>query len=361
VATGPLIHWLPGIDWNAVNGFYFKWPEVLWVLPFLIPVVWVLWRNRRQRQLDDALAFSLTSVMQQAVAMTSGWRGVWQPFWLVFVVCVLVLAVARPTVVMKVPSRTVDMMLVMDISISMKATDMSPNRIEAARKAALEYIDSLPRDVRLGLVFFAGESQLIAEPTLDHTKVRRYVASLKASDLQTGTAIGSALQTALRGLAVLDPLDKPGSLTQAELQADEAPVNLTSEQQDTPVAQKVIVLMTDGDQQVGYPWQQAAANAKEQQVSIFTVGVGSKQGASLDYQGQSYYVTLNDTVLKTISDLTNGLYYRVLSEKDFKDIYQSVRERSVHWEFRHVDVGFVMALLALGVLLLAAKGSLRLM
>lgn len=315
---------------GTIERFYFAQPWAF-ILLALLPVYFILWRNHQKQQLDQALDFSLTAAVKQASlkARINPWQSLMA---MMVVLLVLIAIVAKPTVIRKVPDRTVDMMLVMDISISMKAKDIAPSRIDSAREAAKAFVSSLPGDVRLGLVLFAGQSHLVASPSTNHRQINRYLSSLTQDDLQTGTAIGDAVQTALEALKV-DALSSNN--------------NAHSQTKPSTDSQKVIVLMTDGDQQIGYPWQQAASNAKKQQASIFTVGVGSQQGATIQYHDEMFFVSLNESVLKNMSEITGGQYYRAFSEKDFKSIYDSVREHSVHWVEVQDDLGFILALLLL--------------
>ncbi len=353
-----LPQWFNLLDLGSVEKIYFAQPWAAWLL-LLLPVIFILWRNKQQQRLEQSLAFSLTAVVKQASKAKGGLAQLAPVINLLTIVGVLILLVAQPTILRRVPDRTVDMMLVMDISISMKATDMQPDRITSARNAAKAFVKSLPRDVRLGLVLFAGQSHLVAPPSTEHRMVLRYLDGLTVDNLQAGTAIGGALQTALQALTANQVVNQSanGLKNTIPQPAQSLPEELTenlSEQTANRAKQpqKVIVLMTDGDQQVGYPWQQAATNAKKQQAAVFTVGVGSKAGADIDYMGETFFVTLNDSVLKAISKITGGEYYRAFADEDFKAIYASVRERSVHWIEREDDLGFLLALLALAMMMM---------
>src|SRR5262249_26480407 len=156
-----------------------------------------------------------------------------------------ILASARPTVIERIPTYSVDMMLVLDISLSMMAEDIHPSRIEAAKAAAEDFIRSLPDQINIGLEFFAGSPYVVSPPTEDHEKILGLLDSLKKEDLQVRTEIGSALEAALK---ILQPQSR------------------SNPSHKNAMPHRVIVLMSDGDSREGYPWDVAAVHAREQNV-----------------------------------------------------------------------------------------------
>ncbi len=319
-----------------LSTFYFKWPWALILLVFLpfFPLIYLKLEKERWKR---ALRFSYASVAAQVRRNSPGWKRLVIPLMLFLAVSLLIVSLARPTMTVRVPKQSVDIILVLDISISMLAEDIEPSRIEAARESAIRFAGSLPKDVRLGLSFFAGSSYIISPPTEDHRKIRNLLASLDKDDLEEGTAIGGAIQTALRALE--DGQRQPASMTTPD-----------STGEDTQ-PQRVIVLLSDGDQQIGYPWQQAALNAREQNVVIHTVGIGSREGGFIYYNNQRLAVILNEFTLRQIAEMTEGSYHRAFEEKDFRRIYDEVRERSIQWINQDEDLGFLFSALALLLLL----------
>lgn len=331
------------------GSFYFQWPWALLLfslLPFVIGVYLLQERKRWQ----TALRFSYGSVLEHLKLNPAPWRKILQPLCLLGVMTLLIIAVARPTITVRVPVRSVDMMLVMDISLSMMAEDLKPNRMMAARDAAIRFVGSLPQDVRIGLEFFAGNTFVVTPPTRDHHKVVAYLNSLKMSDLQQRTEIGSAIQTALKifeGNKVSDSADAPET---GEPQPDQ--------KQESKPPQKVILLLSDGDSREGYPWNQAALNAKEQNVFIYTVGIGSDAPTTIHYQDQELPVTFSEETLKQIAELSDGEFLRVFREADFKTIYERVRDQSIEYEERPEEFSGLFSLLALGMLMFGMLVSL---
>lgn len=323
---------------SSFQDFYFQWPWVLLLL-LLIPVFILGYARYQKARWQQALRFSYTSVVEGLKLNPSKGKRLVMPVTVLLLYATLVLAVARPTLTVQVPVRSVEMMLVMDISLSMLAEDLKPNRMMAARDSAVKFVESLPHDVRIGLEFFAGNTYVVTPPVRDHHKVVEYLKSLQLEDLQPRTEIGSALQAALKAMSVPVPKDPK--------QPGEAP-RQTTPQKKQP--QRVIILMSDGDSKEGYPWRQAAENAKNQNVTIYTVGIGSPEPTTIVYQNQVLPVTFSEETLKEIANLAQGQYFRVFQEKDFMGVYQKVKDQSIETEERPEDLACWMAVLALGIL-----------
>jgi Ca-activated chloride channel family protein len=253
----------------------------------------------------------------------------------------------------------------MDISISMMAEDIKPSRMEAAKLAAIHFIQSLPEDIRVGLEWFAGNTYVLSPPTRNHEELIGYIQELEMKDLKPRTELGTALKTALEVLQ--REAVKPASQT-AKTQTRQKPAEPSAPKQGnpqdlktTPLAavkpvRQVIVLLSDGDSHEGYPWQQAATEARDNRVAVFTIGIGSQEGASIQYQGQVYPVSFDENTMKQIAIQAEGEYFRVFSEGDFRKVYQRVREKTVHTETRTLPLGFILAgiqlILLLGLILL---------
>ncbi len=335
----------PWFDGLALSTLTFKWPWALVLLLGLPLMAWWWLRHERNRW-ESALQFSYTSALllaQQMQARRGPWRRVVHQCMMLSALALLVIALARPVMSAQVLIHPLDMMVVMDVSISMLAEDIEPSRIEAAQKAGVRFVKSLPKDVRIGLILFAGQSALVAAPTQDHGQVERILANFQKQDLQQGTAIGDALRMGTQALSGSD------------FSTYDVPLMVGSVG-DVPKAdrpQRVMVLLSDGDQQAGYPWQQAAAEARAHNIAIHTVGIGSREGATITYEDREYYVSMNDLALRQIAITTGGQFYRVFSTDDFRDIYRQVTARSVDTEIREAPIGFIFAGGALLLLLLA--------
>lgn len=296
------------------GSFEFLYP---WVLPALVVVpglvVWFLVGQRRYWR--DAFAFSQVSALKQL-------RHLRHAVWIQRVLPVLVLlaltatlvGLAQPVWKTKVATQNSFLMLVMDISISMEATDLSPNRLEAARNAAIDFTKNLPEDVRLGLAFFAGNTYLVSPPMSEHAQIVDYLKSLKHDDLRPGTAIGDALLGALESLRT--------TIQQAP------PMKLTPKGQPNQ-PQGAIILLTDGESNLGIAPATAVEEAKLQRVRVFTIGMGEEAGA---YVRGGIFTHLDEPTLMSIARETGGSYYRARSFNDFKEIYREIGEKTLHYE-----------------------------
>lgn len=314
--------------------FYFAWPWALLLLALLPLLGWLYLRDQRQRLEKLALNFSYTAVAQQFQRQPTAWKRLFFPLMWGGIATLLILSLARPTVIAKVPVNSVDMMLVMDISLSMMAKDIRPDRMSAAREAAIRFVKSLPRDVRIGLELFAGDNYVLSPPMGKHSEIIDYLRALKHEDLKLRTEIGSALRSAL------DVLEKTRPL----------PATKDTKPQRQP--ERVIILLSDGDSHEGYPWDMAAREAKARNVTIHTVGIGSAEGGVITYQGMELPVNFNEFTLRKIAEIAGGQYFRVFTTSDFRKVYEQIREKALHYEDRDVDVSFALAGVGLFLLLL---------
>ncbi|MGE0201660.1 MAG: VWA domain-containing protein [Candidatus Melainabacteria bacterium] len=329
--------------------FYWKWPWMLLLL-LVIPVFWLMYvRFQRDRWLA-AWQYSPAMVVARLKQHPSRWKRLLFPTTLSLVMALLVMALARPVLVAEFPTRSVNMMLVLDISLSMLATDIAPDRITAAREAAVRFVDSLPPDVRVGLELFAGDNYVVQSPTASHYLVTGYLKTLDERHLQTRTEIGSAIRTAIEALSRFG--SPPGAEADKQVPA-KPPVKGDRKKQP----QQVIVLLSDGDSREGYPWHLAAADARDHNILIYTVGMGGTKPTFIEYQGQMLPVSFSENTLKNIANIAGGEYFRVFTEKDFQTVYDQVRRKALVLERQALEVGYLCAGLALLVLLLGLCGA----
>ena len=171
----------------------FLWPQLLWlllILPLLVLLYWWLLRRRRQ----TALRFASLSIVREAMGKGPGWRRHVPPVLLLFAFAAMLLASARPMATILLPSTQQTIILAMDVSGSMRATDVLPNRLVASQNAAKAFLKELPRHVKVGIVAFAGTAQVVQSPTLSREDL---VVAIDKFQLQRATAIGSAIVVAL--------------------------------------------------------------------------------------------------------------------------------------------------------------------
>jgi Ca-activated chloride channel family protein len=322
-----------------LSTLHLQWPWMLLLL-LLIPLFWWLYLRRlRHRLVQQALHFSYAAVVEQIKTAPPVWKRLLFPGTVSVMMALLIMALARPSVITQAPVNSADIMLVLDISLSMMANDIQPDRLTAAKQAAIEFVESLPPDARIGLEFFAGSTYVVTPPIPQHQEVVNYLKALNLKDLKPRTEIGSALQAALQ---VLTPPDDSG-----ETPSDQ------SERPNKTAPDRVIVLLSDGDSHEGFPWELAARQAKAANITVYTIGVGSSAGGTITYQGLQLPVNFDETTLRETARLGGGSYFRVFRQADFRKVYEQIQKRTIHYEQRTVDLAFLLAGAGLTTLLIA--------
>jgi len=334
----------------------FQWPEMLWLL-ILVPLLallytWVLWRRRRAASRHASL-----SLIREAMGTAGRVRRHLPPALFLLAFALLMLAVARPNAVVSVPTTHETVILAMDVSGSMRATDVQPSRIAAAQAAAKAFIEDHPRDVKIGIVSFAGTAAVVQAPTENRESL---LAAIDRFQLQRGTAVGSGI---IVSLAILFPNAGLDVESFAYGRARPDPAREAAKKDFKPVppgsyGSAAIILLSDGERNTGPDAMEAAKLAAERGVRIYTVGIGTPTGATLSVEGWSMRVKLDEEALKNIANATRGEYFRAGTAAELKRIYQSMSARFV-MEQRAMEVtglvaaaGAIIALLAAGLSLL---------
>jgi len=310
-----------------------------WMLGLLVLPVLVFWYRRRRKK-DYTIALRVPGLPEDA--LPKNWRMEISslPAWLNYLAMVfLIVALARPQKIFKeqkVNAEGIDIMLATDVSSSMLAQDFKPNRLEASKYIASEFIDKRPYD-RIGLVVFAGESYTVSPLTTDHPVLKQLLQQIQPGLLQDGTAIGMGLAAAVNRL------------------------------KDSKAKSKVVILLTDGVNNTGYIQPEAAAEiAKELGVKVYTIGVGTRGTAKAPVgrrpDGSFVYglsrVEIDEKLLNYISNLTGGRYFRATSEQELKQIYDVIdklekTKMEINVFKRNLEYFYPLALIALGLILLS--------
>ncbi|MEY2689329.1 MAG: hypothetical protein RL375_3528 [Pseudomonadota bacterium] len=333
----------------------FQWPELLWLLlvaPALVALyLWLLARRKK-----SAVTLPSLAIVKQALGRGPGWRRHVPPAVLLTALCVLLLAGARPTAKIKLPSQQETIILAMDVSGSMRATDVQPNRITAAQEAAKAFIAALPRQVRVGVVSFAGTAAVVQAPTLSRDDV---AAAIDRFQLQRGTAIGSGIVLSLATIFPDMPFDMSLITGQRAMPAPGGADPAASAKKPDPVepgsyTSAAIILLTDGQRTTGPDSMEAAKLAADRGVKVYTVGIGTKNGEIIGFEGWSMRVRLDEDTLKAISTLTRADYYYAGTAEDLKQVYQGLSSRLVV-ETRETEITAFFAL-AGGLLMLLGAG-----
>jgi Ca-activated chloride channel family protein len=314
----------------------FLWPDLLWLLvslPALVGAYLLLLRRRKRA----ALAYASLSMVREAMGARQTVRRHLPPLLFLLGLMLMIAATARPTAVITLPSQHETVILAMDISGSMRANDIEPSRIAAAQAAARAFVSEQPRRTRIGVVTFAGTAAVAQAPTQNREDI---LAAIDRFQLQRATAIGSGILVSLKAifpdadfdLRAANPRRDPAQDSQRAAPLD--PLREPEKPGIQPVApgsysSAAIILLTDGQSNVGPNPIEAARMASERGVRVFTVGFGTAEGEILRFEGWSMRVRLDEETLKTIADLTRGEYYYAGSASDLKKVYQSLSSRLV--------------------------------
>ena len=329
----------------------FLWPEMLWgllALPLLVLLyVWLLRRRKK-----SVLRFASLSLVKEAMGKGLAWRRHLPPALLLTAIAALLVAAARPAAVITLPQAEKTIVLAIDVSGSMRATDVLPDRMTAAKEAAKAFVADLPRTVRIAVVQFAGTAAVVQAPTLSREDV---VAAIDRFQLQRGTAIGSGI---VLSLATLFP-DAGIDLSQITGQREMPPATGDKPRPEfTPVApgsygSAAIILLTDGQRTTGPDPLEAAKMAADRGVRVYTVGVGTKEGEIIGFEGWSMRVRLDEETLKSISTMTRADYFYAGTAADLKQVYQGLSTRLIV-EKKETEISALFALVGALLVVLAA-------
>jgi Ca-activated chloride channel family protein len=273
-------------------------------------------------------------------------------------------SLARPKAVLLLPGRLDTVMLAIDTSGSMRATDVQPSRIEAAQAAMRTFISEQPSQVKVGIVTVASTAAVAQAPTVNRDELYRAIENLP---LQTGSALGSGILIALAQLLPGSGIEVEKLLTEADRPAPKdtgKPLGTqdtgSNQVKHEPGSNKAlaIVLISDGQGNMGPDVLKMAQLAADHGVRVYTVGVGTTEGVVLKAQGLSMRVKLDETVLKKIADITLADYYQATNAKDLKKVYAALAT-TIRLE-KHQSTEVSALFLATGMLLMLLAGMLSL-
>jgi Ca-activated chloride channel family protein len=313
----------------------FLWPELLWsvlVLPALV-ALYVL-ALRRKKKL--ALQYASLSLVKDALRGGNRVRRHIPPALLLAAIALLTVAVGRPLAVITLPTQQETIILAMDVSGSMRAKDVEPNRLVAAQNAARAFVNEQPRYTRIGVVAFAATASLVQPPTLNREDV---LAAIDRFQLQRGTATGSGILVALATLFPDGGFDVSTAIYGREAEKKGAPLDAPPKKEKEkaelrPVApgsytSAAIILLSDGQRTTGPDPIDAAKRAAERGVRIFTVGIGTVDGEVIGFEGWSFRARLDEETLRAVANITQAEYFYAGNAADLKKVYQSLHSRIV--------------------------------
>jgi Ca-activated chloride channel homolog len=310
----------------------FLWPEMLWLL-LTVPALVAAYVFLLRRKKTAALRYVNLSMVKEAMGAGQRFRRHIPPLLFLTALIVMIVAIARPAAVITLPSQHQTIILAMDVSGSMRAMDVQPNRLSAAQAAAKAFVAEQPSNVRIGVVSFAGTASVVQAPTHNRDDI---LAAIDRFQLQRATAIGSGIIVSLATIfpeAGIDlssliygrnaprgvPLDQAGK-------AEKPPFTPVPPGSYTSAA---IILLTDGQRTTGPDSIEAARMAADRGVRVFTVGFGTRSGETIGFEGWSMRVRLDEETLKAIAKITHGEYFYAGTATDLNKVYKSLNARLV--------------------------------
>jgi len=305
-------------------------PQRLWIL-LLVPVLVVLYVGLQYRKSHYAVRFTNMALLDTVAPRRVNWRQHVAVLLALLTLGFAIVLFARPTDIVKVPRQTgVTVVLTMDVSLSMEAADVNPDRITAAKQTAKEFLTQLPPAFKVSVVSFARYSEVVVPPTVDRVKVTRAIEDLQLSEYTaTGEGIFSALDVVKQSLGTADT---PSGKLPA-----------------------MIVLISDGARTVGRSQVSAANAAKDQGVPVYTVALGTESG-TITNQGETVAVPVEIEQLQQIADISGGKAYVAESPDDLLNAYEDVDGRLVYSYERQDATSQYMGYLVLLSLLSTAAG-----
>jgi len=317
----------------------FVWPQYLWLLlivPALVAAYIAVLRKKK-----EAVRYANVGLVKAAIGPAQRFRRHVPPLLFLLALIGVLIAVARPSAIVTLPSDARTLIMAMDVSLSMRATDVDPNRIVAAQNAAKEFVKELPPDIKCGIVTFAGTAVLVQPPTQNREDL---VSAIDRFELQRHTAIGSGIIVSLATLFPEEGIDLEQHLfgygfgsrdtrLKGKDKDKDGERKLKAEKKEVkPVPagsykSAAIILLTDGRRTTGPDPMDAARMAADHGVRVFTVGFGSTGGGSVDIDGMSIYMRFDEETLKGIAGITQAEYFHAASSQDLKKIYEGLNTK----------------------------------
>lgn len=307
-------------------------PERLWVL-LIVPVMIAGYIYLVRMKKKTGMRFTNTAILGQVVPKQSQWRRHLAVALSLAALVALSFAWARPNGVEMQPRERATVVMVLDISLSMEATDVKPTRLDAAKEAALAFVKDLPAQYNLAVVSLSGNPSVRLPPTTDRVQAQQAIRSLK---LQDSTAVGESIYTALSAL------------------------QLAPKGTDSTPAPGAIVLLSDGQNTAGRSPAQAANEAKKQKVPVYTIAYGTENGY-VDLDGKRERVPPDKALLSSISVATGGQAYTAENLDQLDRVYTNIRsevgQTPVNKETTALWAGYGLAFAVVAALAAVSLGA----
>jgi Ca-activated chloride channel homolog len=325
-----------------------EWPGLLWTL-LLVPVALAAYLVAQRRRSRYTVRFTNLDLLANVVSAKPGWRRHVPPAFYLLALAALLVSLARPQAMAMVPKEQATIVLVMDVSGSMNATDVQPTRLVSSQRAATTFIEQLPEKFRVGIVSFASTAQTLTRPTTDRAAVYEAVASLHA---EGATAMGDGIERAL-------DVKRPPTMPSTDSAARQAPAPPHGNGAEAPL---VVLLLSDGANTQGRTQpMEAAAHAKSLGVPVFTIALGT-DGGMVDVPDETgnlrrIPVPPDELTLQRIAETTGARFFAAPSSRDLKNVYRELGSK-IGFIREQQEITVVFA--ATGLLFLVAGAAMSL-
>ncbi len=316
----------------------------------LVPLFVWLYLQMQQRRRRFAASFGPLGVVQEAAGRTLGRRRHVPPAFFLTGLTILLLAMARPQTVISLPRVEGTVILAFDVSGSMAADDLKPTRMEAAKAAALEFVQHQPASVQIGIVAFSDGGFTVQTPTNDQEAI---LATINRLTPQRGTSLGQGIFVSLN--TITGDVEPAPSFDNSQTPA---PTITPTPLPEGTYTSAVIILLTDGENNQAPDPLEAAQVAADRGVRVYPIGIGSTAGTLLKVEGFTVHTQLDEAMLQQIAQLTDGDYYNAENEEELRTIYQNLDPQFVIKEEK-MEVTSIFA--GAGILVLLMGGTFSLL
>jgi Ca-activated chloride channel family protein len=326
----------------------FTWPLML-VAVGLVPLLAAgyVYLSRRQQRLAEK--FAEARLFEQLVVRPPAWQRTFPIVCYLLAVLVLAVAMARPVAALPMPVNRAAVMIAIDTSKSMIATDAQPTRLDASKAAARAFAGSVPRSTKIGLVTFSDYGTVLLAPSNDRTA---FGEALDRVQPQSATSVGGGILEAVRVLPGREALLRERLAQLLRPGSGPMPPNPLEPRPDPDeLAPASIIVFSDGVNNYGPDPFVAAQVARDGRVKVYTVGVGQQGGTVMQVDGRMVLVPFDSSGLERIAQIADGRYFPSTNEEELKRVYKQLG-RVIGWERTRMEISFLLLGLA-GILLLS--------
>lgn len=317
----------------------FTWPLMLLSLA-VVPLLWLVYVLLGRRQRRAAERFAEPRLFEQLVVRPPSWQRSLPPALYLTAILLLAVAMARPVAALPLPVNRAAVMVAVDTSKSMIATDVTPTRLEAARAATRAIAGLMPRSTKMGLVAFSEYGTTLLAPTTDRSA---FLEALDRLQPQSATSVGGGILEAVRVLPGREPLLRERIERLLRPGAGGFPQPDSGQPRPKPeeLAPASIILFSDGVSNFGPDPYEAAQIARDGRVRVYTVGMGTPGGTVMRIEGQLALVPFDPAGLERIAQITGGRYFHSADDEDLRRIYRQLG-RLMGWERTRSEISFLL-------------------